>query len=80
MKTVGNELLLHNPDKVEVETGVHDGKDDLLNSIPDIVEVNPLLANLQASWDPDIKDTDVDGQEDEEAKPFELGGVGSNNH
>jgi hypothetical protein len=38
------------------------------------------LANLESGGDPDAKDADVDCEEDKEAKPFELGTVGSNDH
>jgi hypothetical protein len=38
------------------------------------------LANLESGGDPDAKDADVDCEKDKEAKPFELGTVGSNDH
>jgi len=46
LKTVGNKSLLDDVDKVEVKDSIHDSENDLLASIPDIVQVDISLANL----------------------------------
>lgn len=80
MQTVGNETLLDDPDKVKVKGGIHDGKDDLFAAIPDLVEVDKGVVDLEPGGHPDAKDADVDGQEDEEAEPLEPRPVGADDH
>jgi len=80
LKTVGDKALLDDVDEIKVENGVHESKDDLFASIPDIVKMDVSLADLKSSGDPDTENTDVDGEQDEEAEPFELCTVGSNDH
>jgi hypothetical protein len=80
LQTICNKSLLHDIDEVEVEDSIHDSEDDLFASIPDVVQVDIGLANLQSSGDPDAEHADVDSEQDKEAEPFELCTVGSNNH
>ena len=80
LKTVGDKALFDDVDEIKVENGIHDGKDDLFASIPDLVEMHILVANLESSGDPDAENADVDGEQDEEAEPFEFCTVGSDDH
>jgi hypothetical protein len=62
LETVGYQALLDNVDKVEIEDGIHDGEDDFFASIPNLVETDVSLADLESGGDPDAKDADVDGE------------------
>lgn len=57
-------------DKVKVETHVDDGDDGLFAAVPDVVDVDVRLADLQAGRDPDAKDADVDGKHDGKDGPL----------
>jgi hypothetical protein len=62
LEAVGYQALLDDVDKVDIERGIHESEDDLFASIPDLVEVDITLANLESGGDPDAKDADVDGE------------------
>lgn len=60
-------------DKVKIEPGVDEQKDDLFDPIPDFVDVCPCIVDLQPRWDPNHKDTDIDAKNDNkrpDLKPF----------
>lgn len=80
LKTVGDKALLDDVDEIKVENSVHESKDDFLASIPDVVEMDVLVANLKSSGYPDAENANVDGEQDKEAEPFELSTVGSDDH
>lgn len=80
LKTVGDKSLLDNINEVEVECGVHDGEDDLFDSIPNLVDVDEGIVDLKASRHPDAENANVDGEKNEEAEPFEFRCIGPNNH
>jgi hypothetical protein len=66
--------------EVEVQTGIDDQEDTLLYPVPDSVDRNPLVANLQPCRDPDTENTDVDNKKHEECCKFEFPGTVSINH
>lgn len=67
-----HQVLLHDVDEVEVECGVDEQVDDLLSSVPPLIDVNILLANLQACWDPDAVDGYVDGRNGTSDSPLDA--------
>lgn len=75
LEAIRDKPLLNDVDEVKVESSVHNSKDDFLATVPNLVEVDVSLADLETGRDPNAKDADVDGEKDEEAGPFELGTV-----
>lgn len=61
MKPQFDEVLLHNSNKVDVECCVNEQIYDLLAPIPPLIDPDVGLVDLQAGWDPDAVDRDVDG-------------------
>lgn len=59
-------------DEVEVEAGVDNGEDDLLATVPDLVDEDVSVVDLQTGRDPNAKDADVDSQDDGEDGPLHL--------
>lgn len=57
-------------DKVKVQCQVDDCEYTLLDSVPDVVNVDISLANLQASGDPDAEYRYVDDDEYGKCSPF----------
>ena len=45
-KTVRNKPRMHKMNKVKVQSSINKQKDDLFDSIPDFVDVDPGLVNL----------------------------------
>ena len=69
---------MHKMDKVKVQSSVDKQKDDFFDSIPDFIDVDPGLVNLQSRRDPDCKDADVDAKDNNERpdlEPFRLSSV-----
>lgn len=60
LKTLAHQVLLDDADEVPVESSVNEKVDDLLTAIPDFIEVDVSLSDLEASRDPDAVDRDVD--------------------
>jgi len=59
-------------DEVETEPSINAQKDDFLDPVPDLVNEDDLLRNLQASWDPDAEDTNIDRTQYEGNNPLEI--------
>lgn len=49
--------------KVEVQASVDDKENALFDAIPDIVDVDKSIADLQSCGNPDTKDADVDSEQ-----------------
>lgn len=59
MQPVCNEVLLDDIDEVKIKRCVHKSKNDLFDSIPDFIDVDKPLADLQSGRHPDADDADV---------------------
>lgn len=57
-------------DKVKVQCQINNCEYALLNSVPDVVDVDISLVDLQASGDPDTEDRDVYDDEYSKCSPF----------
>jgi hypothetical protein len=69
-----NKSDLDNAQEVPVETGVNDEDEDLGDLVPDIVDVDKDLADWRNSvgGNPDGKDGDVDGSDDNDCAPLDV--------
>lgn len=68
-KAVRDKPRMHEMDKVEIKSCINKQEDDLLDSIPDFVDIDPGVIDLKSSWDPDCEDADVDAEDDNE-RPY----------
>lgn len=50
-------------DKVEVQAGVDNKENAFLDAIPDIIDVDKSIADLQSCGNPDTKDADVNSEQ-----------------
>lgn len=66
-----HELGLDQVDKVEVQAGVQEQEDGLFDAVPDVVDENVFLGDLQLGGDPDAEDGDVDEEDHGAAAPLE---------
>jgi len=64
--------------KVDVEGNVEDQKTHLLTAVPDVIEVDPALADLHPRGDPDdrhARGEDKDDNEDDQLQPARVRGI-----
>lgn len=71
-EAVGDEPGADEVDEVEVEAGVDEQEQDLLDAVPDLVDGHPLGRDLQPRRDPDDVDADVDEAQEARHRPAEL--------
>lgn len=66
-QAIGDKSRPNEMDKVKVQSRIHNQKDGLLYPIPDSVDTDVLLTDLETSRNPDAENTDIDGKKDEES-------------
>lgn len=71
-QTIGNKARANQVNKVKVQTRVHHANDGLFEAVPDVVNGNEGLVDLQRGWHPDAGDGDVDEAGKEEDTPLET--------
>jgi hypothetical protein len=59
-KAIANEICLDGLQKVPIECGINDEIQELLNAVPVLVDDMVPVVDLEARWDPDVEDTNVD--------------------
>lgn len=71
-EAIGDKAGPHEVDKVQVQSYVDDGEEDLLGMVPVVVDDDVSLRDLELGGDPDARDGDVDEQDQYEDAPFEA--------
>lgn len=58
--------------KVVVQGRINDTDQRFLDAVPDVVDSNELVVDLQIGWDPDADNGNVDEDEKGEGAPFDA--------
>ena len=61
MKPQLDKVLLHDMNEIDVERRIDEQIDNLLAPVPPLINRDVGLVDLQAGWDPDAIDRDIDG-------------------
>lgn len=72
MHAAGDQVSLDEAEKVGVEEAIDDQVDAFFTSVPDLIDVNVFLADLEPCWDPNAVDRNVDGRDDASNAPLEV--------
>lgn len=68
---MANEFRPHNVDEVQIQAQIDQKKYALFNTVPYIVQVDPVRADLETSGHPNDEHTDIDGANQERHHPFQ---------